>query len=839
MRDSDLVDMGLTAKGDRLKLQAFCRHGEGSHKDEERAEKKRRLKQIIESGKSSRMSTAPSKEIKPKPSLKFEVRWKHFCEGKGYKLKRAEQGGGVRSITIPRDASVDNCLKLLQDVFFPNGKSPMGSINDVDLNLADFKSDPFDLFDEFTAEDYKKKHGLHTPRLVLLSKDKEIIPLSVSSDESADDQDLMTSPFKQSPQNHYDFAAAGYTMEGEVKLETSTTTVNPDEFAYATGSTAYLETSTTTVNPDEFAYATGSTAYLETSTTTVNPDEFANATDSTSTTKGDQEIDDGLVGTSEERKQMMDQLRLAYEASLEADRAKLLQREEENAAIARRELLRRTREKRLLPVPTEDEPQVVARVRHSSLGLITRAFPANSKVIAVYDWVGSLSVIPEHFTLSFVYPQSIIYPDEDITFVASSMLYMLKQDESIQLSRDDNEVEFFSGRPESINNDTLPSQSDAQPVAYDLFDELLSRPPGTLIMEGDTEKSSEEQETLKLIDNLNIKRQYAEQQLEEHHMIEVSRHNCVEDMFEMYKEENITKYRLSLIFKEEGAFGSGVLREAYSSFWDSFVSSYCEGSSNFAFSVSAAITQDNYVAMGRILTHQYIQTGTLPLQISEAAIQQAVIGKVSDECLIHSFLMLLQEKERDVLRKAMVGVDPFPTDEVLDILSEYNATTFPRANNIRNIILQLSVTELVSKPFMCITKLREGMGKFWENVSSEEIHAVYSVCTPTPANVVNSLQFNPEDAKESKVARWVVRYIKNKDQKILSRFLRFCTGSDLVLPDRGIKVQMENMSEASMRPKAQTCFRILTVAKNYRTFAHLSTNLDWYMNNPQVWDLKD
>jgi hypothetical protein len=97
---------------------------------------------------------------------------------------------------------------------------------------------------------------------------------------------------------------------------------------------------------------------------------------------------------------------------------------------------------------------------------------------------------------------------------------------------------------------------------------------------------------------------------------------------------------------------------------------------------------------------------------------------------------------------------------------------------------------------------------------------LYSVCTPTPANVVNSLQFDPDDAKESKDARWVVRYIKNKDQKILSRFLCFCTGSDLVLPDTGIRVKMENMSEASMRPKAQTCFKILTVAKNYRTFAH-------------------
>jgi len=359
-------------------------------------------------------------------------------------------------------------------------------------------------------------------------------------------------------------------------------------------------------------------------------------------------------------------------------------------------------------------------------------------------------------------------------------------------------------------------------------------------MEGDIERSSKEQEISLLIDSLNIKRENEEQQLEGGNLIEINRHNCVEDMLKVYSSEDVKKSRLSLIFKDEGGYGDGVLREVYSTFWDSFASSYCEGSSNFAFSVSAAITPDNYVGMGRMLTHQFIQTGTFPLQISEASIQQAVFGIVSDECLIDSFLMILQEKEREVIKKSMTGAKPFPTDEVIDILSEYNITTYPRASNIRQVLLQISLTELISKPFMCITKLREGMGKFWENITTDEIHALYSTCTPTTMNVVNCLEFTtPEDPKEAKVARWLVRYIKNKEHKICCRFLRFCTGSDLVLPDRKIRVQMENMSETSIRPKAQTCFRILTISKNYRTFAHLAQNLDWYMNNPQVWDLKD
>ena len=69
-----------------------------------------------------------------------------------------------------------------------------------------------------------------------------------------------------------------------------------------------------------------------------------------------------------------------------------------------------------------------------------------------------------------------------------------------------------------------------------------------------------------------------------------------------------------------------------------------------------------------------------------------------------------------------------------------------------------------------------------------------------------------------KVSRWLIRYLKSKDDKLLCRFLRFCTGSDVVLPDRRIKVQMVYMSSSVMWPKAQTCFNILTFPGLWRTW---------------------
>ena len=94
MTDKDLIEMGIEAKGDRLKLKAFCQ-SDSRRNEDERAMKKRKLKEILETGKLLRL---PKSAPKPKQQnahstgrrqiLKFEIRWKHF-EKDVYKITRA------------------------------------------------------------------------------------------------------------------------------------------------------------------------------------------------------------------------------------------------------------------------------------------------------------------------------------------------------------------------------------------------------------------------------------------------------------------------------------------------------------------------------------------------------------------------------------------------------------------------------------------------------------------------------------------------------------------------------------------------------------------------------
>ena len=219
--------------------------------------------------------------------------------------------------------------------------------------------------------------------------------------------------------------------------------------------------------------------------------------------------------------------------------------------------------------------------------------------------------------------------------------------------------------------------------------------------------------------------------------------------------------------------------------------------------------------------------------------QQAVVGKVSHDCLVQSFFMLLHEKERDIIQKAFLGTDPFPTEDLIDIFCEYGTSALPSRANIKQIFSQVANTELITKQFVCIMKLKEGMGTFWNDISAEEIKAVYSCCSPTFSNVSNILYFEQFSPQDEKVSRWLMRYLKNQGRKILCRFMRFCTGCELVRPEKRIKVKMEIMSDLAMRPKSKTCFSVLTLPKNHQTYARFSENMDFYMNNPHVWDLSD
>jgi hypothetical protein len=195
-------------------------------------------------------------------------------------------------------------------------------------------------------------------------------------------------------------------------------------------------------------------------------------------------------------------------------------------------------------------------------------------------------------------------------------------------------------------------------------------------------------------------------------------------------------------------------------------------------------------------------------------------------------------QEKKTLDDAMNGVN-FPTDDIVDILTNFNVQVYPRPSNISAIVISVSVMEMVSKPMAVLTKIRQGVSKYWEDVTIYEIDALYSLSEPTPENIVKLMYFPEGDVKDQQISRWLVRYVKSLDKDSSSKFLRFCTSSNVIVPGQNIKVELKNCPEAAMRPRAKTCFNIVILPKNYATYNQMKNNLNFFLKDSQLWDMND
>ena len=147
-----------------------------------------------------------------------------------------------------------------------------------------------------------------------------------------------------------------------------------------------------------------------------------------------------------------------YQESLLADQHKAKQRKEQLLSeICQAEEQEHLRQARLCRVP--DEPKggsgaVLIQVRHLTLGTIRRNFCATDKMMSVYDWVGSISLIPMYFELSD-YSGQILKPEQSVMDGDKSTLNMSESESTPSLEDDDIGFKGF-GTAQENNDDTLP-----------------------------------------------------------------------------------------------------------------------------------------------------------------------------------------------------------------------------------------------------------------------------------------------------------------------------------------------------------------------------------------------
>ena len=193
------------------------------------------------------------------------------------------------------------------------------------------------------------------------------------------------------------------------------------------------------------------------------------------------------------------------------------------------------RANRLPPEPSSERMPI--SVRHIFIGRITRYFHPKSKMMDVYNWVGSLNVEPEFFEI-LDYKGKVVYPADD---VESGLYNMEIRQSAINMSHH-GEIAFneFGASNEMVAVENHSTSKDA--TSYKSFREDL------LYREG----------------NLEIV------------TCQVKRDQIYNDILELYNDNKISK-KFVIYFENKEAVGEGVTRDAYTLFFEHIYQSFFEG----------------------------------------------------------------------------------------------------------------------------------------------------------------------------------------------------------------------------------------------------------------------
>ena len=178
--DGDFRALGLVCRGDILALRSFVPSTDKAK--EERKSKFLKLTHLL--GTTSRKSNVassrgkfcPSDDYPQSPpckkiqtSKKIQIGWQHYSENeKRYVSVRLVTGGGTREISVPIQSSYVEVLRIMKEVYFPDGMSTFGDEDVMTFKVGNFKGEEVE--ERFTLAKYITKYKLTNVRLYLLTR---------------------------------------------------------------------------------------------------------------------------------------------------------------------------------------------------------------------------------------------------------------------------------------------------------------------------------------------------------------------------------------------------------------------------------------------------------------------------------------------------------------------------------------------------------------------------------------------------------------------------------------------------------------------------------------------
>jgi hypothetical protein len=325
--------------------------------------------------------------------------------------------------------------------------------------------------------------------------------------------------------------------------------------------------------------------------------------------------------------------------------------------------------------------------------------------------------------------------------------------------------------------------------------------------------------------------------------MKIHRTNVRQDFLKHFSDPDILNKDIVTVFinergKEEKGAGTGVTRDAYSMLWQDVCDSLMVGEAERVPSIRHDYQRKEWEAMGRILLMGYRSCQYFPLLLSKTFVTYCLFGEdnINGNMLMESFKHFVSESERGVIDRCMSDEIDISGEELLDLLSAFDCKKSISKENLLATLNEIAHKELIQKP--------QYVAECWKIIIPDLIACFptqvaldefYARLHPTNAKVVASISVEATSEAERESLKHLKRYIKGLDASKLSKFLRFVTGSDIMLFDH-IQVSFTTLEGNQRRPIAHTCNFLLELPSTYQSFPELRENFNAVLE-ASTWEI--
>ncbi|XP_019210589.1 uncharacterized protein LOC109199728 [Oreochromis niloticus] len=283
---------------------------------------------------------------------------------------------------------------------------------------------------------------------------------------------------------------------------------------------------------------------------------------------------------------------------------------------------------------------------------------------------------------------------------------------------------------------------------------------------------------------------------------------------------------------EEPGTGSGILRDVLTCFWHEFYERCTLGATVKVPFIRHDFPAEKWKAVGRILLKGYEECQYFPNKLAIPFLEQVLFNGVYSDLKAH-FLQFVSSQECDVLMEAVKNFSAVDLNDLMEVLDSYGCRKRITAETLPTILDEIAHKELVQKPMFVIDCWREIINPHI-SLSPEALTKLFSELQPTSKKVCQLLKFAVDLTPQQKeVKNHLKRFIRELDNIKLQKFMRFCTGSDLIVTN-SIYVEFQDMTEFTRRPVGHTCGNVLQLANSYENFPDFRSEFNAVLES-NVW----